>query len=117
MKLIILGLIALIVVGFTMFSLFRPASIPTLQGGGKIESAQAESIRLAKKIYKEKKDQKVEMEASPCLSEDMGNGYALDIAHNPRIPKDDQVKCESVKTGKTKNYIEMTPDGTIIRIE
>jgi hypothetical protein len=117
MKLIVLGVIAIIAVGYTMFILFGQRSSPLFQGSQKIESAQADAIRTSKKTYKEKKDQKVDMEASPCLSEDMGNGYALDIAHNPRLSIDEQNQCNSYKSGTVKHFVEMTPDGSILRIE
>lgn len=118
MKLLILGIVAIIIVTFTYLTVVRSGTAPIFSASqSKIESTQAEPIRTAKKIYQDKKNQKVDMEKSPCLSDDMGDGYALDIAHNPRISLDDQVQCDSIKSGKLTHFVEMTPDGKILRIQ
>jgi len=116
MKLLLLGIVAIIVVGYTAFSLFRPGSVPVFGTNKKIEAIYAEPMRLAKNVYKEKKNQKTDFSQSPCLSEDLGDGYSLDVVNNPRTILDDQNKCQSYQTGKTQHIIEMTPDGEIERI-
>lgn len=118
MKLILLGLLAIIIVGYTAFTIIRPtSSVNIFAGSQKVESTQAVSIRSAKKIYADKKAQNTDFDQSPCLSEDMGNGYALDIAHNPREQIDDQVQCSSYQNGSVKHFVEMSPDGNILRIQ
>jgi hypothetical protein len=118
MKLLALGIIALIIVGYTAYTMFgaqRSASL--FAGSTRTESVQAEPIRTAKKIYAEKKSAKTDFDQSPCLAEDMGDGYALDIVHNPRLTIDDQNKCMDYEQGKVDHLIEMTPDGNVATIK
>lgn len=118
MKLILLGLLAVIIVGYTAFTIIRPSSSANIFAGSqKIESTHAEAIRQSRKIYSDKKAQKVDFDQSPCLSEDMGNGYALDISHNPREQIDDQVQCSSYQNGTVKHFVELSPEGNIMRIQ
>lgn len=119
MKLVLLGLVALLVVGYTAFTIFRPGQIDlkSLTAGNKIESTEAEPIRQAKKLYDEKKKSNEDFSKSPCLSEDLGNGWAVDIIHNPRTTQDDENKCDSYEQKKVEHIVEMSPDGKIIRAE
>lgn len=121
MKLIVLGIIAILVVGYTAFTIFRPGNVDILKAGlpgtQKIESAEAEPIRAAKKLYEEKKKANEDFDQSMCLSQDVGDGWAVDIVHNPRTVKDDENKCESFEQGRVAHLIEMTPDGKIVRAE
>ncbi|MDQ3239375.1 MAG: hypothetical protein M3P33_02520 [bacterium] len=118
MKLVFLGLIAILVVGFTMFSVIKPNALPAFSknSSNKIESTHLSPIRTAKEVYKDKKEKNVDMSKSPCLSDDMGNGYALDVSHNPKIAIDDQNKCETYQSGQVKHIVEISPDGKINRI-
>ncbi|MDQ3099343.1 MAG: hypothetical protein M3Q44_06360 [bacterium] len=119
MKLVLLALLGVVIVGYTAFTIIRPSSSMNFFAGSstKIETVQASPIRSSKKIYADKKSQNTDFEKSPCLSEDMGNGYALDIVHNPREQIDDQVYCTGFSQGNVKHIVEMTPDGSILRVQ
>lgn len=118
MKLILLSLVAVIVVGYTAFTLLNPSASRNIFAGNpqKIETVQGSAIRQAKEIYAEKKEQKIDFSQSPCLSEDMGNGYALDIVHNPRQIIDDQNLCLGFMQGTVTHQVELTPDGNVLRV-
>jgi hypothetical protein len=117
MKLILLALVAVILVGYIAFTIIRPSSLSIFKGSSKIESVQAAAIRTSKKIYSDKKAQNTDFEKSPCLSEDMGNGYALDIVHNPREQIDDQTYCIGFQQRTVAHIVEMTPEGNILRVQ
>jgi hypothetical protein len=117
MKLIALAIVAVILVGFTVYSMSRPGQLNFGPMTGKIESTEAEPIRKAKTLYQNSKKNKVDFSASPCLSEDIGGGWAVDIIHNPRIVKDDEVQCTAYEEGKVTHIVEMTPDGNVVRAE
>jgi hypothetical protein len=117
MKLIFLGIVAIIIVGYTAYNMFGASKAGSLFANtSRVETVQAQPIRAAKKVYQDKKTQKTDFDQSPCLTEDMGNGYALDIVHNPRMLIDDQNKCRAYEDGSVKHLVEMTPDGTIVTI-
>ncbi len=119
MKLLLLGLLAIIIVGYTAFTIIKPTSSANIFAGSqkKIETVQADALRRAKKLYTDKKTARTDFEQSPCLSENMGDGYALDIVHNPREQIDDQIVCSEFQQGKVRHIVEMTPDGNILRVQ
>jgi hypothetical protein len=122
MKLLLLGILALLIVGYTgyiMVSSGQNGQAPKLNpfGAQKIESIEGQAIQRAKKVYEEKKKAKEDFEKSPCLSEDVGDGWAVDIVHNPRVVEDDQNKCNSYEQKTVTHIIEMTPDGKIVRAD
>jgi hypothetical protein len=54
--------------------------------------------------------------SSQCL----GNcyNYVVDISHNPRLEEDDlkENQCPDYLSGKLKHFIELDPEGRLIRI-
>lgn len=57
----------------------------------------------------------------PCLSESLPglSDWAVDIAHDPRQAVDDQPanQCQSFRDGQTHHFVELTPDGQLIRAQ
>jgi len=121
MKLIVLGIIALLIVGYTAFSIFRPSGTPMSLVGfpkdNRIESAEAEPMRQAKKLYDERKKSNEDFSNSPCLAENIADGWAVDVIHNPRTVQDEQNKCASYEQKTVEHIVEISPDGKIIRAE
>jgi hypothetical protein len=64
---------------------------------------------------------KRDLSEGPCLSEGLPgmSDWAVDVAHDPRQPVDDQPanQCGSVRDGKTRHFVELTPDGKLIRAQ
>lgn len=77
------------------------------------ESVEAKAIRSSKVEYQKAKDSSADFAQSQCLSEDMGNGYALDVVHDPRTVEDQIATCSQNQSGK---LVEILPDGTIYNI-
>ena len=80
------------------------------------ESVEATAIRSSKNEYKKAKDSNIDFSLSPCISEDMGNGYALDIVHDPRTVEDETNTCTQKNNPQEIKLVEMLPDGTIKNI-
>jgi hypothetical protein len=64
---------------------------------------------------------KRDLSGGPCLSESLPglSDWAVDIAHDPRQPVDDQPanQCQSFRDGETHHFVELTPDGQLIRAQ
>jgi hypothetical protein len=64
---------------------------------------------------------KRDLSSGPCLSESLPgiSDWAVDIAHDPRRPVDDQPgnQCRSVRAGDTDHFVELAPDGQLIRAQ
>ncbi len=81
------------------------------------ESDRDKAIRLAKKLYEEKKAEGVDFSNGPCISEGVvSDGWGA-VAHEPRHALDNlpQNQCRSYRTGRVHHFIELDPDGNVIR--
>jgi hypothetical protein len=62
-----------------------------------------------------------DLSTGPCISESLPgvSDWVADIAHDPRQPVDDQPanQCQSYREGKTHHFVELTPEGTLIRAQ
>jgi hypothetical protein len=92
-------------------------------GCGDGDSASQEdkdkAIAAAKFIYAGKA--KEDLSSGPCLSQSIPglSDWAVDIAHDPREAVDDQPanQCQSFRDGDTHHFVELTPDGRLIRAQ
>jgi hypothetical protein len=86
-------------------------------GGGQEDRDKA--IAAAKFIYAGKA--KEDLGAGPCLSEGIPglSDWVVDIAHDPRQAVDDQPanQCQSYRDGKTHHFVELNPNGQLIRAQ
>ncbi len=90
--------------------------------GGSSGSSQEDkdkAVAAAKFIYAGKA--KEDLSSGPCLSEAIPGltDWVVDIAHDPRQAIDDQPanQCQSFRDGKTRHFVELTPDGQLIRAQ
>jgi hypothetical protein len=84
-------------------------------------SDRDKAIAAAQFIYSEPATQRLDLEAGPCISERLPGveDWAADVAHDPRLPVDDEAanQCQSVRDGETHHFVELTPEGELIRAE
>lgn len=54
----------------------------------------------------------------PCLSEKIIEDWVCDVAHNPRIEKDNmpQNQCKSFRSGEAHHFVEIDSECNLIRI-
>ncbi len=76
---------------------------------------QISLISGAMDLYFKKKNQTNNL-SSECLG--TVDGYAVDIAHEPRTTEDDKPEnqCSDYRTGKVYHFIELDNTGRVIRI-
>ena len=86
-------------------------------------SQKAENIEIedgmlknALNLYIQKKEEGVDFSEGPCLGS-IGPGWVLDIAHNPRqaVDNEEENQCRQYLTGEAEHFIEMDPEGNLIR--
>lgn len=55
----------------------------------------------------------------PCLSNEVVPGWVADIAHNPRQEVDDLPanQCSAYRDGTASHFVELDPEGNLIRAE
>jgi len=79
-------------------------------------SGTDEILKNALNLYLEKKREGLDMSSGPCLGK-IAEDWVLDIAHNPRQAIDDkpQNQCADFREGKARHFIELDPEGKLIR--
>jgi hypothetical protein len=85
-------------------------------GGGSDSEAPPDVIALAKRAYEDAKERGVDMSRGPCLGV-VSEGWVADVAHDPREPVDDEPanQCEQYRSGRVDHFVELDPDGKLIR--
>lgn len=75
------------------------------------------AIAKAKKLYQEKATQKMDFSSGPCLSNEIINDWVVDIAHNPRqtIDEKPENQCATYRNKQVRHFVELDPDGNVIR--
>lgn len=81
------------------------------------DQERTEATKKALEIYQQQRVAGVSFENGQCLSENLISDWVADIAHKPRQPVDDQPEnqCQSYREGKTHHFVELDPQGNIIR--
>jgi hypothetical protein len=84
--------------------------------GGEAEKDVA--VAAAHDAYDEAIEQGVDMSNGPCLGEITEN-WVADVAHEPREGIDDKPanQCEAYRKGEADHFVELDPDGNLIRAE
>jgi hypothetical protein len=92
-------------------------------GGDDTETSVARqgAIDAAMRIYTKKKVAGTDFSNGPCISESLPgfDDWVADVAHDPRLPVDDESanQCERYRDGEASHFVELTPDGRLIRAE
>jgi hypothetical protein len=83
-------------------------------GGG--ENQKADVLPLAKQAFEQAKANGVDLSRGPCLGV-IAKGWVADVAHDPRQPVDDlpENQCEAFRSGEAEHFVELDPNGDVIR--
>lgn len=75
------------------------------------------AIRLAQELFKEKQAQGMDMSHGPCLAEEIIPDWCVDVGHSPRQDVDNlpQNQCQSWLSGRVHHFVELDPEGNVIR--
>jgi hypothetical protein len=87
-------------------------------GGEPSESEKDAAIAAARQAYAEAIEQGVDMRNGPCLGVIMDN-WVADVSHDPRadVDEDPGNQCEAYREGEADHFVELDPDGNVIRAE
>ena len=85
-----------------------------------VDDAEREAaVVAAKAAYAKAKLEGVDLERGPCIAEELLPGWVADIAHDPRRDADDdpENQCTRYRDGLAGHFVELDPDGNLIRAE
>jgi len=93
-------------------------------GGGSDSASQAErsqAVGQALVAFGKAKQSGEDLSSGPCISESLPGlaDWVADIAHDPRQPVDDEAanQCQRYRSGDAHHFVELTPDGKLIRAQ
>lgn len=82
------------------------------------KSEESLAISKAKELYNQKKKEGVDFQNGPCLGLILEN-WVADVAHSPRqdIDNDPQNQCADFIEGRASHFVELDPQGNLIRAQ
>jgi hypothetical protein len=76
-------------------------------------------VAAAQQVYQQAKANGTDFSNGPCIAEQLSEfpDWSVDVAHDPRQAVDDQPanQCQAYRRGKTHHFVELDPDGKLIR--
>ena len=87
-------------------------------GGDSDDGERERAIAAAHVAYEEAAAAGTDFADGPCLGVVLEN-WVADIAHDPREEVDDRPEnqCEAYRSGEAEHFVELDPDGDLIRAE
>jgi hypothetical protein len=87
-------------------------------GGGSDDGERDRAIVAARVAYEEEAAAGTDFADGPCLGVVLEN-WVADVAHDPRQEVDDRPEnqCEAFRSGEADHFVELDPDGELIRAE
>ena len=86
--------------------------------GGADDAEEEAAIAAARAAYVKAKAEGEDLSSGPCLGTILPN-WVADVAHDPRQDVDDRPEdqCEAYRSGEAEHFVELDPDGNVIRAE
>jgi hypothetical protein len=93
--------------------------------GGKdaaTEGERAAAIAAAEAVYAEARATGTDLDVGPCIANPLpspADDWVVDVAHDPREDVDDDPanQCSAYRDGKASHFVELDPDGNLIRAQ
>ncbi|MEZ4521917.1 MAG: hypothetical protein R3A46_09800 [Thermomicrobiales bacterium] len=85
------------------------------------DGEQTSAIEAAMAVYEDAVDSGVDLSKGPCIAEELEEvpGWSVDIAHDPRqeVDNDPANQCQAYRDGQTSHFVELNPEGELIRAQ
>jgi hypothetical protein len=77
------------------------------------------AVAEARQVYATVASGGQDLSSGPCIADQLTTApdWSVDIAHEPRAKIDNQAanQCHAYRSGKTHHFVELTPEGKLIR--
>ena len=94
---------------------------PGCGGDDVSEEERDRAVGAAKQAYEAAVAEGEELDVGPCIAEKLPGmpDWVADIAHDPRGDVDDEPEnqCRRYRDGEASHFVELTPEGELIRAE
>jgi hypothetical protein len=85
------------------------------------DSERDRAIAAAEQAYDQAVLRGDDLQVGPCIAEEVPDltDWVVDIAHDPREDADEEPEnqCRRYRDGEASHFVELTPDGALIRTE
>ncbi len=86
------------------------------------EAERAAAIAAAEVAYAKARADGTDLSEGPCIADPLpapADDWVADVAHDPRTDEDDDPKnqCSAYRSGDASHFVELDPDGELIRAE
>ena len=89
--------------------------------GGASEADRDRAVDTATGVFDDAKASGQDLDEGPCIAEELPGlpDWVVDIAHEPRADVDDDPanQCQRYRDGDASHFVELTPQGELIRAE
>jgi hypothetical protein len=77
------------------------------------------AIVAAQRVFAEEQAKGTDFSNGPCIAEEVIDDWSVDIAHDPRDEIDDRPEnqCQFYRDGQTNHFVELAPDGKVLRVK
>ena len=94
--------------------------VAALAGCGGVDEAEKDAaIAAARAAYEKERIAGTNFRPGPCIANPLPalSNWVVDVAHEPRRPVDDDPanQCSAYREGKADHFVELDPDGNLIR--
>lgn len=89
-------------------------------GEAEEEGVKGTAITAAKAAYEKARLEGRDLSSGPCIADPLPvPNWVADIAHDPRQPVDDDPanQCSTYRSGESEHFVELDPEGNLIRAE
>jgi hypothetical protein len=94
-------------------------SVVACGGSSVSKDERARAVAAAKAAYQAAQAKGTDFSNGPCIAEQLPDlhDWSVDVAHDPREDVDNQAanQCQAYRQGKTHHFVELDPDGNLIR--
>jgi hypothetical protein len=94
---------------------------PGCGGNDMAEDERNRAIAAATAAYEAAAAEGENLDIGPCIAEELPDlpDWVADIAHDPREDIDDEPEnqCQRYRDGEASHFVELTPEGDLIRAE
>lgn len=90
----------------------------TLNSNKQLKKSEIDTaVNQAQYLYRMRLERQEDLSSGPCLSNALMPDWVADIAHNPRQAIDDspENQCPAYLEGRAHHFVELDPNGNLIR--
>ena len=104
-----------------LIALALATALVACDGDEPSEDERDQAVAAAREVFANAEASGQDLEQGPCIAEELPDlaDWVVDVAHDPRTDVDDDPanQCQRYGEGEASHFVELTPEGELIRAE